>query len=62
MPVAFNLDDYTPVSERIKQFWADHPNGAIHSELVYDDDALFAKIGMSYMSKRFYTYLDLRVK
>ena len=35
--MAFNLDDYTPVSERIKQFWIDHPNGAIHSELVFDD-------------------------
>ena len=35
--MAFNLDEYTPVSERIKQFWADHPNGAIHSELVFDD-------------------------
>jgi hypothetical protein len=35
--MGFNLDDYTPVSERIKQFWADHPNGAIHSELVFDD-------------------------
>jgi hypothetical protein len=35
--VAFNLDEYTPVSERIKQFWIDHPNGAIHSELVFDD-------------------------
>jgi hypothetical protein len=37
MPVAFNLDEYTPVSERIKQFWIDHPNGAIHSDLVFDD-------------------------
>ena len=36
-PVAFNLEEYTPVSERIKQFWIDHPNGAIHSELVFDD-------------------------
>lgn len=35
--MAFNLDEYTPVSERIKAFWIDHPNGAIHSELVYDD-------------------------
>ena len=35
--MAFNLDEYTPVSERIKTFWIDHPNGAIHSELVYDD-------------------------
>lgn len=37
IPVAFNLDEYTPVSERIKAFWTDHPNGAIHSELVFDD-------------------------
>ena len=35
--MAFNLDEYTPVSERIKAFWIDHPNGAIHSELVFDD-------------------------
>ena len=35
--MGFNLDEYTPVSERIKQFWIDHPNGAIHSELVFDD-------------------------
>jgi len=35
--LGFNLDDYTPVSERIKAFWLDHPNGAIHSELVFDD-------------------------
>ena len=31
------LDNYEPVSERIKRFYADHPNGAIHSELVFDD-------------------------
>ena len=35
--MAFNLEEYTPVSERIKQFWIDHPNGAILSELVFDD-------------------------
>jgi len=35
--LGFNLDEYTPVSERIKAFWIDHPNGAIHSELVFDD-------------------------
>ena len=35
--MGFNLDEYTPVSERIKAFWIDHPNGAIHSELVFDD-------------------------
>jgi hypothetical protein len=31
------LDDYEPVAARIGRFWADHPNGAIHSELVFDD-------------------------
>lgn len=31
------LENYEPVSERIKRFYADHPNGAIHSELVFDD-------------------------
>ena len=35
--MGFNLEEYTPVSERIKAFWIDHPNGAIHSELVFDD-------------------------
>ena len=35
--MGFNIDEYTPVSERIKAFWLDHPNGAIHSELVFDD-------------------------
>jgi iron complex outermembrane receptor protein len=36
----------------------DSPKHLFKAELVYDDDALFAKIGMSYMSKRFYTYLN----
>jgi hypothetical protein len=35
--MAFNLDDYEPVAARIARFWADHPNGAIQSELVFDD-------------------------
>lgn len=35
--MAFNLDDYEPVASRIRRFWDDHPNGAIHSELVFDD-------------------------
>jgi len=29
----FNLDDYDPVDSRIKQFYEDHPDGAIHTEL-----------------------------
>lgn len=35
--MAFDLNDYEPVSARIARFYADHPNGAIHSELVFDD-------------------------
>jgi hypothetical protein len=33
----FNLDDYEPVASRIHRFWAEHPLGAIHCELVFDD-------------------------
>jgi hypothetical protein len=35
--MGFDLDSYEPVAARIARFWAEHPNGAIHSELVYDD-------------------------
>jgi hypothetical protein len=35
--VGFNLDDYEPVASRIARFWAEHPCGAIHTELVFDD-------------------------
>ena len=35
--MAFNLNDYEPVANRIARFWADHPEGAIYSELIYDD-------------------------
>jgi hypothetical protein len=35
--VGFNLDDYEPVASRIKRFWDEHPLGAIHTELVFDD-------------------------
>ena len=33
------LENYEPVSERIKRFYEDHPAGAIHTELVFDDGA-----------------------
>jgi len=36
----------------------DSPKHLFKAELVYDDDALFAKIGVAYMGKRFYTYLN----
>ena len=35
--MAFNLNDYEPVANRIARFWTDHPQGAIYSELIYDD-------------------------
>lgn len=34
----FNLDDYEPVEDRIRAFWADHPNGRILTELVDHGD------------------------
>jgi hypothetical protein len=35
----FNLQDYETVDERIKRFYADHPNGRINTELVaYDGE------------------------
>ena len=30
----FNLADYEPVEDRLARFWADHPNGRIHTELA----------------------------
>ena len=35
--MGFNLDDYEPVASRIARFWGEHPCGAIHTELVFDD-------------------------
>jgi hypothetical protein len=35
--MGFNLDDYEPVAARIARFYQDHPTGAIHTELVFDD-------------------------
>lgn len=35
--MAFNLEDYEPVASRIARFWQEHPLGAIHTELVFDD-------------------------
>jgi hypothetical protein len=35
--MAFDLSSYEPVANRIARFWADHPEGAIYSELVFDD-------------------------
>ena len=35
--MGFNLDDYEPVASRVQRFYAAHPNGAIHTEIVHDD-------------------------
>ena len=35
--MGFNLEDYEPVASRIARFWAEHPCGAIHTELIFDD-------------------------
>lgn len=32
--MAFNLADYEPVDSRIHKFWAEHPDGRIHTEIV----------------------------
>ena len=37
MQMGFDVNDYEPVASRIARFWADHPNGAIYSDLVFDD-------------------------
>ena len=33
----FNLEDYEPVAERIKKFYADHKDGRILTEITHDD-------------------------
>jgi hypothetical protein len=35
--MAFNLDEYEPVASRVQRFYEAYPDGAIHSEIVYDD-------------------------
>ena len=35
--MGFNLDDYEPVASRVQRFYEAFPDGAIHSEIVYDD-------------------------
>lgn len=35
--MGFDLQDYEPVASRIARFWQEHPLGAIHTELVFDD-------------------------
>lgn len=32
--MAFNLEDYEPVEERLEKFWKDYPDGRIYTELL----------------------------
>lgn len=32
--MAFNLDSYEPVADRVAKFWATYPNGRLHTEIV----------------------------
>jgi hypothetical protein len=35
--MAFNLDNYETVEDRLARFWADHPSGRVQTELVIQD-------------------------
>lgn len=35
--MAFDLANYEPVQQRLRRFWADHKDGRVHTELIYDD-------------------------
>lgn len=35
--MGFNLDDYEPVASRLARFVEKYPEGAIHTEIVFDD-------------------------
>ena len=35
--MGFDLDSYEPVASRVQRFYEAYPDGAIHTELVYDD-------------------------
>lgn len=44
--MAFNLDDYEPVADRIERFWKDHPNGRITTSLHHRDEKSFIVTAM----------------
>jgi len=37
----FNLEDYDTVESRIKKFWAQFPNGRIHTQIMHNDETRF---------------------
>jgi hypothetical protein len=36
--MGFNLENYETVEDRLARFWADHPNGRIHTSIHHYDD------------------------
>lgn len=45
----FNLDDYETVESRIKRFYSDHPDGAIHADLISDPADLKVVVVKAYV-------------
>jgi hypothetical protein len=45
----FNLDDYETVESRIKRFYSDHPDGAIHADLISDPSDLKVVVVKAYV-------------
>jgi len=39
--MAYNINDYEPVENRLAEFWKDYPNGRIATQLVYQDETRF---------------------
>lgn len=45
----FDLDQYEPVDQRIKRFYSDHPDGAIHADLISDPADLKVAVVKAYV-------------
>lgn len=56
MPPAYNPDDYEPVEDRIRAFWADHPDGFITTELTDFTEKHFivrARVGVNVTTEKY---------
>jgi hypothetical protein len=45
----FDLKDYEPVEDRLREFWSDHPKGRIHTELVHAEDGDYIVKALVYL-------------
>lgn len=41
MSPGFNLEDYEPVEDRLRDFWSEHPRGRITTDLIEHSDGLY---------------------